>query len=233
MIPNNKEQSGKQKIDNDTVFLRTLQKQAEDLETQIGALQLEYRRAGNNLNAQVAADLAYIHEAREEAKQITTILQGTALFGRYAQDADHHFKIANRWRAAAVAILIASPPAVAILAKVADLSGIELASSIAPVLVLFIYASVESHNHRRREFDRRRIALRVSAIEAFSNQRRRAGEAADQKAADKLLDEFVRKHFIEPDLDANDMTYIGPRFSVVTVLDRKYGSKTAPIDSDR
>jgi hypothetical protein len=88
------------------------------------------------------------------------------------------------------------------------------------MLTLFIYASVESHNHRRREFDRRRIALRVSAIEAFTKQRRDAGRAGDRKVAEELMDEVVRKHFIQPDLDSNDMSYLGPRLSLVTVLNR-------------
>jgi hypothetical protein len=47
-----------------------------------------------------------------------------------------------------------------------------------------------------------------------------------------LMDEFVRKHFIQPDLDSNDMSYLGPRLSLVTVLNRggqqPRGGESAP-----
>ncbi|MGW6930854.1 hypothetical protein ACWGE0_12380 [Lentzea sp. NPDC054927] len=55
---------------------------------------------------------------------------------------------------------------------------------------------------------------------AERSRRRDAGRAGDRKIAEELMDEFVRKHFIQPDLDTNDMSYPGPRLSLVTVLNR-------------
>ncbi|MDX8141484.1 hypothetical protein SK854_05130 [Lentzea sp. BCCO 10_0061] len=80
------------------------------------------------------------------------------------------------------------------------------------------------------EFDRRRSSLRVSAIEAFAKQRRDAGRVGDRKIAEELMDEFVRKHFIQPDLDSNDMSYLGPRLSLVTVFSR--GGQQQPSRAD-
>lgn len=62
-----------------------------------------------------------------------------------------------------------------LLIKIAAISGLTLAATFAPMPTQFIYASMESHNHRRREFDRRRVSPQVSAIEAFTKQRRDAG----------------------------------------------------------
>ncbi|SMC85661.1 hypothetical protein [Lentzea albidocapillata] len=198
----------------------TTEEDIEKLGEELAALRLHYRQAGHNLATQVAEDLSFVREAREEVERITTILRGTELFGRYAQDADHHARVANRWRAAAVFVLLLSPLFLVLIEKLAAISGVALAVTFAPMFTLFIYASVESHNHRRREFDRRRISLRVSAIEAFTKQRRDAGRAGDRKIAEELMDEFVRKHFIQPDLDSNDMSYLGPRLSLVTVFSR-------------
>jgi hypothetical protein len=50
---------------------------------------------------------------------------------------------------------------------------------------------------------------------------RASGEVALTMSADtELMDEFVRKHFIQPELDSNDMSCLGPRLSFVTVLNR-------------
>jgi hypothetical protein len=95
-------------------------------------------------------------------------------------------------------------------------------------LGLFFYASFESQNHRRREADRQRISLRIAAIESYIEQRR---SMQDPDVASKLLDEFIREHFILPSLDSNDMTYIGPRRGLFSALQRggsKEGSGVPP-----
>lgn len=210
-----------------------LNKKLEELELQIDSLKREYRQAGHELQRQVADDLVFIHDAREEAQLVATVLQGSELFGRYAQDSDRHGRIANRWRFGAVSVLIAAAPIILTLAATLSLGAAALTAATAPLIVLFLYASLESNNHRRREFDRRRIALRLSAIETFTKQRREAGDAQSRRTAERLLDEFVRKHFIQPDLDSNDMTHLGPRFSLVTVLERqqRVGDPSRPFRS--
>jgi len=199
----------------------TVKKRLEELNKVAASLDLAYREAGHDLSKNVIDDLAFIRGARREAAKITTILRGTELFGRYAQDADHHYRVANRWRLGAVIVALAYPFMALFLIKVLDLNATGVASVMASALLLFFYASVESFNHRRREFDRRRIALRVSAIEAFTKSRREGGDSSSRKTAEALLDEFVRKHFIQPELDSNDMTYPGPRFSLITLFQRK------------
>ncbi|GAB3849336.1 hypothetical protein ACFPIJ_36445 [Dactylosporangium cerinum] len=208
--------------DNRTV--RTLQKEVEELRRQVDVLKLEYRRAASDLPGKVAADLASIKEAREEATRIATFLQGTELFGRYAQDANRHSRIADRWRITAVAILIIASIGAVAISKYLSLSETALVTTLTPALGLFVYASLESHNHRRREFDRRRIALRVSAIEAYTKQRRETGNSDEKREAESLLGEFIRKHFINPELDSNDMAY--PTFSFVTVTERRRDGNT-------
>jgi hypothetical protein len=203
----------------DSRSVRTLQKDVDELRRQIDVLKLEYRRAAGDLPAKVAADVASIKEAREEATRIATFLQGTELFGRYAQDANRHSRIADRWRVAAVSILAIAAIGAAVIAKYLSLSEAALVTTLTPALGLFVYASLESHNHRRREFDRRRIALRVSAIEAYTKQRRETGSPDEKREAEALLGEFIRKHFINPELDSNDMA--APAFSFVTVTERR------------
>jgi hypothetical protein len=200
--------------------LSTLQNLADDLDQQIGRLRVEYERAGRNLAAQVNEDVVSIHEAWLEVERITTILRGTELFGRYAEDADHHLNIANRWRRAAVAILLLAPCVAASLALAAGLVFASNALVMSFFAALFVYASIESHNHRRREFDRRRIALRVSAIESFTKQRREGGDPEARKTAEDLLDEFVRRHFIEPELDSNDIAHLTPRTGFLRARER-------------
>lgn len=204
----------------DVRLLSTLERRTEKLGARLDALEFEYRQAGQNLPARAAQDVVAIREAREEAERITTILRGTELFGRYAQDADHHLRVANRWRTSAVLVLLTMPVVALLVSSLAAVGAATTAIALSPMLVLFAYASVESHNHRRREFDRRRISLRVSAIEAFTKQRRENGKPGDRRIAEDLMDDFVRKHFIEPDLDSNDMSYVGPRISLVTVFSR-------------
>jgi hypothetical protein len=194
-----------------TTELAKLKREIDDLEKARASLEVEYRRAKHSLAAKVEEDVAFVRDARREVEQITSILHGTELFGRYAEDADHHLKIANRWRYGAVGTLLLAPCIAAGLA-LADKLEVKTSLSVMSCLVaLFLYASIESHNHRRREFDRRRIALRVSAIESFTKQRREGGDAAARRTAEDLLDEFVRMHFIAPELDSNDIAQLTPR----------------------
>jgi hypothetical protein len=215
----------------DARSVHTLQKEVENLRRQVDLLRLEYRRAGSDLPSRVAADVASIKEAREEATRIATFLQGTELFGRYAQDAAFHRRIANRWRITAVIILVLASLGAVGISKYLPLSEAALATTLTPAFGLFVYASLESHNHRRREFDRRRIALRVSAIEAYTKQRRETGSREEKREAESLLNEFIRKHFINPDLDSNDMTY--STFSLISVTERRRnggtGAAAAPV----
>lgn len=201
--------------------ISTLRKQVDELRSEIDALQIEYLQAANHLLTKVADDVRSIREARIQAEQITSILQGTELFGRYAQDADHHLKIADRWRRGAVGILVLAPVGEVVLALATSLDTWATTAAMVPILVLFLYASIESHNHRRREFDRRRIALRVFAIEAFRQQRRESGNARDRKTAEELLDDFIKKHFINPELDSNEMAHLTPRTGPFRVTGRK------------
>ncbi|MEU4293076.1 hypothetical protein AB0E63_33045 [Kribbella sp. NPDC026596] len=193
-----------------TTKLSKLRKEIADLERIRAELEVDYRRAKHNLTAKVEEDVAFIRDARREVEQITSILHGTELFGRYAEDADHHLKIANRWRYGAVGTLLAASCLAASLALAGKLEVTTSVSVMSFLIALFLYASIESHNHRRREFDRRRIALRVSAIESFTKQRREGGDLAARKRAEDLLDEFVRMHFIAPELDSNDITQLTP-----------------------
>lgn len=201
--------------------MSTMRTQVDDLQAEIDALRIEYLRAASHLPTKVADDVRSIREARVEVEQITSILQGTELFGRYAQDADHHLRIADRWRRCAVGILVLAPVVEVVLALTTPLAAWATTTAIAPILVLFLYASIESHNHRRREFDRRRIALRVFAIEAFRQQRRESGNTRDRKIAEELLDDFIKKHFIDPELDSNEMAHLTPRTGPFRVTGRK------------
>jgi hypothetical protein len=200
--------------------LTALQNVVDDIEQQIGNLRLEYERAGRSLSSRVNDDVVNIHEAWLEVERITNVLRGTELFGRYAEDADHHLRIANRWRRAAVATLLLAPCIAASLALVAKLDFAANALAMSFIAALFAYMSIESHNHRRREFDRRRIALRVSAIESFTKQRRDGGEPEARKTAEDLLDLFVRRHFIEPELDSNDIAHLSPRTGIFKAKER-------------
>jgi hypothetical protein len=200
--------------------LTALQGAVDDIEQQIGGLRLEYERAGRSLSSRVNDDVVHIHEAWLEVERITNVLRGTELFGRYAEDADHHLRIADRWRRAAVAILLLAPCVAASLALVAKLELATNALAMSFIAALFAYMSIESHNHRRREFDRRRIALRVSAIESFTKQRRDGGELEARKTAEDLLDLFVRRHFIEPELDSNDIAHLTPRTGLLRAKER-------------
>lgn len=206
--------------------MSTLRTQVDELQSEIDALRIEYLRAADHLPTKVADDVHTIREARVEVEQITSILQGTELFGRYAQDADHHLKIADRWRRCAVGILVLAPVVEVLLALITPLDTWATATAMVPILVLFLYASIESHNHRRREFDRRRIALRVFAIEAFRQQRLQSGNTRDRKTAEELLDDFIKKHFIDPELDSNEMAHLTPRTSPFRVADRKPAADT-------
>jgi hypothetical protein len=215
------------------ISLSKLRSEIADLERVRAELDVDYRRAKNNLTAKVKEDVAFIRDARREVEQITSILQGTELFGRYAEDADHHFRIANTWRYGAVATLLLSPCIVAALALAGKLEVTTGASVMTFLIALFLYASIESHNHRRREFDRRRIALRVSAIESFTKQRREGADLAARNKAEDLLDEFVRMHFIAPELDSNDMSQLTPRSGLFRARERSPQARSATASPRR
>ena len=188
------------------------------LEDQYRDLQLRYRHAGGYLKSEVHADIEYIQSVRAEAEQILDILQGGTLFGRYSLDADENQRAANRWRRISVTSLIASAAAVASLSILTEISVTALSLCLVPAVGLFFFTSLESQNHRRREFDRRRIALRMAAIESYLQQRR-SSESDDRDWS--VLDDFIREHFIEPALDSNDVSYLGPRSGVFGLFHRR------------
>lgn len=162
------------------------------------------------ISATIGADLLLVTKPTSGAGWLLAATTGVIIL----------LTVANHWRTGAILVLLSMPVVAVVLTTLAGLANIPTAIALAPMLALFVHASVDSHNHRRREFDRRRISLRMSAIEAFTKQRRESGEPGDRKTAEELMDEFVRKHFIEPDLDSNDMSYVGPRVSLVTVFSR-------------
>ena len=213
-----------QPLSNDIVMLTdlvySLRSRVDELGRNVENLEYMYREAGTNLRLVVADDVEHIKNAKIEVSKIAEVLRGVELFGRYAHDADNHAAIANRWRRAAVGVLVISPAVVVATSAIFKQPASVIALALGPILALFIYCSVESYNHRRREFDRRRIALRVSAIESFTKARRDGAEEKSRRVAEELLDDFVRMHFIEPSLDSNDMDYIAPRTGIVRVMRR-------------
>ncbi|WP_157623015.1 hypothetical protein [Terrabacter sp. Root181] len=203
-----------------------------DLDRQLDRLQARYESAGAEVGSLAQNDVAIIASARVEAERLLSVIRGTSLFGRYSADADEQRRMANRWRAFATAVIgILGITYIYLIAvnRVADLpSGSLMAASI-PALALFFYFSLESFNHRRREADRRRIALRMAAVEAYMEQR--LGDPSTRAQAMSLMDEFIRQHFIKPELDPNEISYLGPgpKFSLVSIVrrDRQSPGSTA------
>jgi hypothetical protein len=190
-------------------ILQDVRNRIGDLATKLSGLESAYRDAGEDLKNRAATDAEYISQLKDEADRLIILLRGGSLFGRYAEDAELHRRTANRWRFFAVVVLLGSAALQVVLAiRVPSLGWIQTIA-ILPLVLLFTYTSLESHNHRRREFDRRRIYLRMAAIESYI---RPAGDGqTNRQESKKILDEFIRRHFIEPDLDANDMNYVVAR----------------------
>jgi hypothetical protein len=199
--------------------LATLETKLKHLEDQYRSLTIRYERAGANIKTEAHSHMAYIQYVRQEAEQVLELIRGGALFGRYSADADEHKRIADSWRRAAVAALLVTLAGIVALAIIWNLPTATLAVCMVPAAGLFFYASLESHNHRRREFDRRRIALRMSAIESYMQNRQ--AKLNDESKVWSVLDDFIAKHFIAPDLDSNDMSYLGPRDSIFALFQRK------------
>jgi hypothetical protein len=180
-------------------------RQISDLERGLIDLDFRYREAGENVVARTHVDADRIEELRAEAERVVALLQGGSLFGRYAADADRHRRTANAWRWFSVAVLVvATALAIALPLLVDELSWEAVLAPILPLVLLFTYASIESFNHRQREFDRRRIYLRMAALESYT------GEKPTAKSR-QILEDFIRKHFIEQDLDDNQLNYVGAR----------------------
>jgi hypothetical protein len=187
-----------------TVMLTDVRAQITEMRGDLSDLELSYRLAGGDLKNLATRDAEDIERLRDEAQRLVVLLRGGALFGRYAADADRHRRTANLWRWGAVAVLLtATALLVGLPLLISDISWAQTFASVAPLVLLFTYASSESSNHRQRELDRRRIYLRMAAIESYIDGRRDEAKA--------LLDLFIRKHFIEPDLDANELTVVGAR----------------------
>jgi hypothetical protein len=187
-------------------MLRDLRAGVDQLRKQLRGLEDAYRDAGGDLKNRAAADTEYIHQLKDEAERLITLLRGGSLFGRYEKDAERHRRVADRWRFFAVSILLASAAlAVGLASFVPSLGWVQIAAPITPLLLLFTYASMESSNHRWREFDRRRIYLRMAAIESYIRPGR---DGEENQRSEKLLDDFIRRHFLAPDLDPNDTNYV-------------------------
>ena len=190
-------------------MLRDLRDRIDQLGKQLRGLENEYRDAGGRLKNRAADDTEYIHQLKDEAERLITLLRGGSLFGRYEKDAERHRRIADRWRLFAVLILLASAALAAGLAIVVpSLGWVQAAALVAPMVLLFTYASMESSNHRWREFDRRRIYLRMAAIESYIRPGR---DGHENQRSEKLLDDFIRRHFLDPHLDPNDTNYVSAR----------------------
>ncbi|MDW5323188.1 hypothetical protein [Plantactinospora sp. KLBMP9567] len=169
-------------------------------------LRHEYVLAGASVRDGADADVELIRQLRQEAESLVKLVRSATLFGRYADDADHHRRQANRWRRFAVAILVmAVGLAVYFVVALPDLAWYQVAVPMLPLALLFTYASIESHNHRRAELDRKRIYLRMAAIESYTTT-----DISDQARDDLggLLYKFIEKHFIEPQLDPNELSSV-------------------------
>lgn len=195
-----------------------LEAEISDLRDSINDLVIDYQRAGGRLRTIVDEDVLSIASAKEEAEGLLTVIRGGALFGRYQSDADEHMRQADRWRRAAAAVLILMPIGLLAVVRLTSITDTQLLLLTTTSIAIFLYFSIESHNHRRREFDRRRISLRMAAIESFLTQR--LADEATREQAQSVMDEFIKKHFIEPDLDDNTMAYLAPRNSFLTIVHR-------------
>lgn len=203
----------------------------DELRKKVEGLEAEYETAAGDVHNRAADDLNFLHQARQEAERLLTVIRGSSLFGRYHSDADEHARSADRWRYASVGALILWMLAMAALLKFYSVSSLETGVIAIPFLVLFFYCSLESNAHRRREANRRRIALRMAAVEAYMAQR--LGAADTRADAIKVMDDFVRQHFIRPELDETDVPYLGPgpKFSLlhITTRDSSTGSAAPSI----
>lgn len=211
-----------QKLSKLSTELRTAQVDARNLRDQVDMLAALYRRAGAEVRTRAASDVRRIEDSRIEAERIVQSLRGSSLFGRYAADARTHQNAANRWRASAVCVLIFTTSLEIFLAVgPLAIAGWPLAAPVFPMLLLFAYASAESRNHRRVELNRRRIYLRMAAIESYTQSTPGGvvlGDLGD------IMHRFIEKHFIEPDLDATDVE------SVVAWRPVLHGKSPKPAD---
>ena len=82
------------------------EKQLERFRAEFEALRDQYRREVASIKASSAADINAIQELRRQAEQLVQLLQGGALFGRYAKDASDQRLLANHWRRVAVMVLL-------------------------------------------------------------------------------------------------------------------------------
>jgi hypothetical protein len=182
-----------------TVALETLRRQLDDLREEYGA-------AGAYVRERTTADVEFIHELREEADNLLQLVRGRTLFGRYADDAAMHRKQANRWRRYSVFVLVAAVCLESwLVASERSPSLLTLTLPALPLALLFTYTSVESQNHRRAEFDRQRIFLRMAAIESYTMT---DISSRARKKLGGLLNKFIERHFIEPELDSNDLNAV-------------------------
>lgn len=203
-----------------------LEAEIADLKDSIGDLTVLYQRAGGRLRTIVEDDVLAIGSAKEESERLLTVIRGGALFGRYQSDADHHMRQANRWRIAATMVLMLVPIGLLAAIKFLSVSDTQLLVIATTAVAIFLYFSIESHNHRRREFDRRRISLRMAAIESFLTQR--LADETTRVQAQGVMDEFIKKHFIEPELDDNSLAYLSPRNSFLTIVHRPKAQEPTP-----
>lgn len=199
--------------------LRIVTAVADRLTGRMGLLESRYTLAGGEVRDLAQKDLQSISLARNEAERIMGLLRGSDLAARYVRDAHHHRRAANGWRLFAIAELLIAGAAVTICSKVLELTPVALSSLTCLLLVLFGYSAIESSNHRRREFDRSRIALRVSALEGYTESNRSAEGKVSQEA-EAMMARFVEKHFIDPALDPNDMGTPRLQFSIIRTGDR-------------
>jgi hypothetical protein len=180
-----------------------LQQRAERLRIEFESLQTTYESQIDSFVSASASDVSAISDLKSKAEKLVDLIQGGSLFGRYAHDAESQAIAANRWRRFAVLVLLAAVALELFLVTgPISLEGLRLLAPLAPLLLLFTYASIESHNHRRGELNRRRIYLRMAAIESYIE---RDAEGITSAELEGILREFIEQHFIAPDLDPNDV----------------------------
>jgi hypothetical protein len=174
-----------------------------DLRSQIAATKNRHRQDSYQLKTSAVRDGEHIAQVKAEADRLIGNIRGSSLFGRYAADAERHRRAADRWRWAAISVLLVSAGVGIALAKlVPDVGWEKTLAPLLPLGLLFTYCSVESSNHRVKEHERRRVYLHMAAIESYvtpDSGGRRAG-------ADELLDAFIRRNFIDRTLE--DHNYV-------------------------
>lgn len=77
-------------------MLRDLRIGIEQLMKQLRGLENAYREAGGDLKNRAATDTEYIHQLKDEAERLITLLRGGSLFDRYETDAERHRRFADR-----------------------------------------------------------------------------------------------------------------------------------------